>query len=116
MNELAGKLADLLDVTTKAAIDLYPVMREQFLWYGALDSIKAIVVVLLVITLPTAIFIALYLSIEEAWGFEDWKNNWKSGKWLVIAPVTVMVVLSIIDIVSYITAPDIMIVMELLNK
>lgn len=116
MNELASKLADVLDVTTKAAIDLYPVMRDQFLWYGALDSIKNVFLALLVVSLFAGAIIAMFLQIEECWGLEDWKNNWKAAKWIILTPVLSLIIILVINVSSYFVAPDIMLVMELLNK
>lgn len=39
MNELASKLAELLDITVKQAIELYPVLRTQYIWYVILENI-----------------------------------------------------------------------------
>lgn len=116
MNELASKLADVLDVTTKAALDLYPVIRDQFVWYGALDSIRNVFVALLAISLFVSIVTNMWLTIEMSWGFEDWKDNWKTAKWLIITPILSLIIILTIDILSYFLAPDIMIIMELLNK
>lgn len=116
MNELASKLADILDVTTKAALDLYPVIRDQFVWYGALGSIKNVFFTLFVVSLFAGAMIAMFLSIEECWELEDWKRNRKAAKWIIFTPVLSLIIILVINILSYFLAPDIMIVMELLNK
>ena len=39
MEELAIKIAETLDISVKAAIDMYPVIRGQFIWYEVLDGV-----------------------------------------------------------------------------
>lgn len=34
MEELAVKIAELLDISVQGAIDLYPVIRSQYIWYS----------------------------------------------------------------------------------
>ena len=56
MEELAIKLSELLDITVESAIKLYPVLREQFIYYRALGFIRSI-------SLLTAFVLFFYIAI-----------------------------------------------------
>lgn len=40
MDELALKLSDILDISMEAAVDLYPILREQYIWYSLSESLS----------------------------------------------------------------------------
>jgi len=46
MEELALKLAETLDISVQAAIDMYPVIKGQFVWYSMLTSVESWSVIL----------------------------------------------------------------------
>ena len=41
MEELAIKIAETLDISVQAAIDMYPVIRNQYIWYRVLTNVNA---------------------------------------------------------------------------
>ena len=45
MEILATKIAELLDVTIEQAIALYPILRQQFVYYRVLDTIQLITMI-----------------------------------------------------------------------
>lgn len=46
MSALIEQLAKLLEVTIEQATLLYPVLREQFVWYKILDSLRVLLFLL----------------------------------------------------------------------
>lgn len=51
MEELATKIAELLDITVESAIELYPVLRNQFMVYKIVGIFEKIAIIIFFITL-----------------------------------------------------------------
>lgn len=66
MENLAMKLAELLEISTEAAVELYPVLRSQFLVYriyqGAGELLVIGIIGLVVALIMTPMTIYMYVS------------------------------------------------------
>lgn len=67
MNELAIKLAELLEITVDAAIDLYPVLREQYVVYKVTAVVEGWAFFLAIVTLVLVSYLwdASYSELKE---------------------------------------------------
>lgn len=64
MNELMLKISELLEVSVEAATELYPVLRDQYIFYQASKMLLVIVVIQMLFYLVLIIFRALTSFIE----------------------------------------------------
>ena len=121
MEELAIKVAEVLDISVQGAIDIYPVIRGQYIWYAILTSVTIWATVLglgsLVLTGVT-LFVRFDLDkynyrTEEI--NEDWVNINKVFKKALMALV-IFVIIGIVtsEIIPFL-APDIMIIKNFLG-
>lgn len=130
MEELGLKLAELLDITVESAIKLYPVLREQFIYYKminwlwiALLFFSMIILAVCCIAYLTEIDhydkMARYqsenpndLSIEE---IGELRNKFVNKIKISLVTSAILFLLSIaIKLSLYIYATDLMILMEYL--
>lgn len=72
MEELAIKLAELLEISVEAAIKLYPVLREQYIIYNSIGILRGILFFLL---LAGLIIIPLKYNLME----KELPNNYYIG-------------------------------------
>lgn len=118
MNELAGKLAELLDITVKQAIELYPVLRTQYVWYVILENI--IITAGLVMTI-IGIFIFIFAAgwivgvLPDSLESDEEKTKRLFVVLLkVLAASVIIVVLGSVS--SAIVAPDLNFILRVLDK
>ena len=121
MEELAVKIAETLDISVQGAIDLYPVIRSQYVWYAVLTSVIDWATV---IGLFSLILTGITLFIR----FDLDKFNWRTGEieedWAIADKVFKKVLLALIlsavvgiansAIIPFL-APDIMLINDILN-
>ena len=121
MEELAVKIAETLDISVQAAIDMYPVIRSQYIWYAILTSVTIWTTVIGFVSL---ILTGVTLFIR----FDLDKVNWRTGEieedWAIADKVFKKVLLALIlsavvGIATSITipflAPDIMLIKDLIG-
>src|SRR5699024_11577522 len=73
MEELAIKIAETLDISVQGAIDMYPVIRSQYIWYAVLTSVTNWATVIGFVSL---ILTGVTLLIR----FDLDKFNWRTGE------------------------------------
>lgn len=56
MEEIMIKLAEMLEITVEAAVELYPVLRNQYIWYTAVDLVASPLVAIAVLSLGVAVY------------------------------------------------------------
>ena len=121
MEELAIKIAETLDISVQAAIDMYPVIRSQYIRYEILTSVTNWATVIGFVSL---ILTGVTLFIR----FDLDKVNWRTGEieedWAIADKVLkkVLLVLILSAVVGIVTsaiipflAPDIMLINDILN-
>ena len=121
MEELAIKIAEMLDISVQGAIDMYPVIRSQYIWYAILTSVTNWATVIGFVSL---ILTGVTLFIR----FDLDKVNWRTGEieedWAIADKVFKKVLLALIlsAVVGIVTsaiipflAPDIMIITDFLG-
>ena len=121
MEELAIKLAETLDISVQAAIDMYPVIRGQYIWYAILTSVTNWAILLglgsLILTGVT-LFIRFDLD-KYNWRTEeineDWVNIDKVFKKALMALVIFVVIGIVTSVIIPFLAPDIMIIKNFLG-
>ena len=121
MEELAIKIAETLDISVQAAIDMYPVIRSQYIRYAILTSVTnwatVIGFVSLILTGVT-LFIMFDLDkvncrtgeIEEDWAIAD-----KVLKKVLLVLMLSAVVGIVTSVIIPFLAPDIMLINDILN-
>ena len=121
MEELAIKIAEVLDISVQGAIDIYPVIRGQYVWYQMLNSVGSWSIILWFgsIIVTAIAWIIRGDTNKYYWNTEEIREEWASidkvfkiglsafALCLVIAIVTEMVVPFL--------APDIMIIKNFLG-
>ena len=121
MEELAIKIAEMLDISVQGAIDIYPVIRSQYIWYAVLASVTNLATAIGFVSL---IFTGVTLFIR----FDLDKVNWRTGEieedWAIADKVLkkVLLVLILSAVVGIVTsviipflAPDIMLINDIIN-
>lgn len=121
MEELASKIAETLDISVKAAIDMYPVIRGQFIWYEVLDSVISWA---LVIGFVSLILTGVTLFIRFDLDKYDWRTEEINEDWVIVNKVfkkaVLVLMLSVVigiaaEIIVPFLAPDIMIIKNFLG-
>ena len=121
MEELAVKIAEILDISVQGAIDIYPVIRSQYIWYKALTSVSFWSVIL---ALALIIMIGVTLVIREETTKFDWTTEEITEEWASIDKVFKKAILALVifvfiaiasSIVAPFLAPDIMIIKNFLG-
>lgn len=118
MEVLAEKIAELLGITVDAAVEVYPYIRDQYVMYGVLDSIKAVFVILVVVSTILSIFSVGFLFFDGV-DFEnpddEEKIFIKAAKWSVIVFIFSLIMTMSVSIAQAVLSPDIMLIRELLG-
>lgn len=121
MEELAIKIAETLDISVKAAIDMYPVIRGQYIWYETLNNVMIWSIILSFISI---IAIGVTLVIRDETQKFDWTTEEITDEWVSIEKVfkkalMALVIFVVIGIVtSSVTpflAPDVMLIKNFLG-
>ena len=121
MEELASKIAETLDISVKAAIDMYPVIRGQFIWYETLHSVMIWSIILSFISI-IAIGITIvirdetqkyYYNTEEI--TKDWASIDKVFKKAMMALLVFIIIGIVANIVVPFLAPDVVLIKNFLG-
>lgn len=126
MEVLANELAKLLNITVEKAIELYPVLKQQFVRYNIIGSVSFIFSAMFWTSLVLAIvlgFIYLfnmeyinsdsgYDETERALAISSKKILPKVFKFLAVGVVGI----STTSILQYLLSPDFMLIKEFLIK
>lgn len=121
MEELAIKIAETLDISVQAAIDMYPVIRGQYIWYETLNSVTIWSIIL---GLVSMIAVGVTGVIRDDTNKYDRHSEEINEEWVDIDKVfktasLVLVIFAVIGIVSSLVipflAPDIMIIKSFLG-
>lgn len=122
MEELAIKIAETLDISVQAAIDMYPVIRSQYIWYQTLINVLGWALVLgFILMVLTGITFSIRDDTKK-YDFhtekitEEWANIDKTFK----KELSVLALLVVIGIVASMIipflAPDIMLLKEFIGS
>lgn len=121
MEELASKIAETLDISVKAAIDMYPLIRGQFIWYETLNNIMIWSIILSFISI---IVIGVTIVIRDETDKYEWNTEEITDEWVSIDKVfkkalMALLIFIIIGIVSNIVvpflAPDVVLIKNFLG-
>lgn len=127
MNELALTLAEKLEITFDSAVELLPVIQEQFMYHKIISNIiDFIVISSIFIVLGIAITVALTMvhntniefakKEEEKLTAELKRNKMISiTKWLAITAVVLLLAGTGLSIVKVIVSPQYSMLLEVLN-
>lgn len=117
MNELAVKLAELLDMTVQQAVKLYPVLRGQYIWYSISTYIETFGSLLTVIFGVGITTTAILWWIEKDWLEEDKRDKaFKFMKWCALGLLVGFIVIGIANVMSVVLATDLNFILEFLNQ
>lgn len=126
MEVLANELAKLLNTTVEKAIEFYPVLKQQFVWYNIIGSVGFIFSAMFL----TSLFLAMVLGFIYLFNMEyinsDSRRN-ESEKALAISSKKILpkalkflavgvVGISITGILQYLLSPDFILIKEFLIK
>lgn len=121
MEELAIKLAETLDISVQAAIDMYPVIRSQYIWYESLSTVMdwSVILGLISMIVVGVTFVIRDDTSKYDWGSEeineDWANINKVFKKALMALVIFIVIGIVASIIAPFLAPDVMIIKDFLG-
>ena len=121
MEELAIKIAEVLDISVQGAIDMYPVIRGQYIWYETLTivSLWAIILWFASIIVVGVTWVIRSDTDKYKWRTEEINEEWvsvdKVFKKAILALLIFMVIGITTSIVAPFLAPDIMIIKNFLG-
>lgn len=113
MEELMLKLAELLEVTVDAAIELYPLLRSQFVWYKILTDLSKVNIAFTIGGL--ILLIAGALQLDTVYDDEDKKSARKIIKIGVVLLVVAVIAWISLIFSKNLIAPDIVFIKDVLN-
>lgn len=126
MEILASKIAELLDITVEQSVALYPILKEQFVWYRAYESVGSVISILITISIVGILLTGLAYAVNfEDRIYEDTDqiekyNTYLSSKRLFHSNLIIIgiafVVGVILDVIVVLKAPDIMIIQSIIEK
>ena len=121
MEELAIKIAEVLDISVQGAIDIYPVIRSQYMWYEALTTLCVWAVILGFISMLVIGVAGVIRDDTDKyyWNTEEIREEWasidnvfKKAIWALLIFIVIGITTSI---VAPFLAPDIMIIENFLG-
>lgn len=124
MNELALTLAEKLDIAFESAVELLPVIQEQFIYYEIIESFNfALTTIFSLSTLAVFIsFLAvifLRINMDEDYLDEDLERYYKLAKktlkYSSIVFLGCLVVDVILKLLTVVLAPQYLMLLEVLN-
>ena len=114
MNELAVKISELLDITVESAVELYPVIRGQFMWYSALGKVGGLNFLFgLALAIASCVVGAYYCIVYD--DSYDLTKARKTAKVIAMGWAIVIVIWITLTILVHVTAPDIILIKGLLQ-
>ena len=121
MEELAIKIAELLDISVQAAIDMYPVIRNQYIWYRVLTNVNAWALILWFgsIIITGIAWIVRNDTTKLDWRTEEITEEWvdidRTFKISLLVFVLSVVIAIVTDVIIPFLAPDIMLIENFLG-
>lgn len=127
MNELALTLAEKLDIAFESAVELLPVIQEQFVYHKIISNIVDFIIlssifVVLGIFITIALAIVYNTNLEFARKEEEkltavHKRNkmFSITKWLAITAVVLLLAGTGLSIVKVLVSPQYSLLLEVLN-
>lgn len=127
MNELALTLAEKLDIAFESAVELLPVIQEQFMYHKIISNILETISLGLtgvVIGLFVTVFLTINYNEDLKYAIkEEEKEKARSkrnkvlniSKWLAITAVVLLLTETGLDIVKVIVSPQYSMLLEVLN-
>ena len=121
MEELAIKIAETLDISVQGAIDVYPVIRSQYIWYEALTTLCIWAVILGFISMLVIGVSGVIRDDTDKyyWNTEEIREEWTSidnvFKKAILALLIFIVIGITTSIIAPFLAPDIMIIKNFLG-
>ena len=121
MEELAIKIAETLDISVQAAIDMYPVIRSQFIWYQAINNINIWAFCLGFISM---VVVGVSGMIRQDTDKYDWHTEEINEEWVDINKIfkvslsafALAVIISVTtDMIIPFLAPDVMLIKNFLG-
>lgn len=126
MEILANELAKLLNITVEKAIELYPVLKQQFVQYNIIGSVSFIFLVMFWTSLVSVIALGFVYLFNIEYINSDSKYD-KTEKALATSSEKILpkvfiflavgvVGISITSILQYLLSPDFMLIKDVLMK
>lgn len=128
MEALAKEIAKVLGITVEKAIELYPVLKKQFVVYKILNSITntlSVVIIVLSILLGVSAFLWLsnldYATVESTSSYTSMYHKHylvgkKSYKVILICLAIVIILNTALIAILFWTTPDFMLIKEFILK
>ena len=118
MNILIEKLAEFLETTIEQATKLYPILKQQYMWYKILDSFSFIVEITCIISALLLLMSGVIYCVisAEQHREEDKKLMKKYIKILLIIFIVGIVISLARNTATLLLAPDLMLLKEFLIK
>ena len=127
MNELALTLAEKLDIAFDSAVELLPIIQEQFMYHKIIsDILETISLGLTGVVIGLFVTVFLMINYNEDLKYaikEDEKEKARSkrnkvfniSKWLAISAVVLLLTETGLEIVKVIVSPQYSMLLEVLN-
>ena len=127
MNELALTLAEKLEITFDSAVELLPVIQEQFVYHKIIsDILETISLGLTGVVIGLFVTVVLTINYNEDLKYaikEEEKEKARSkrnkvfniSKWLAITAVVLLLTETGLEIVKVIVSPQYSMLLEVLN-
>lgn len=118
MEELLVQIADLLDMSVEGVIQTYPILREQFIAYHILESVRRLTTGIMMwspLLLVVCILVVLLLDTAEIMSLEDITSlTYSKVRWLLAIALILMAISLVSRILVGVLATDILIIREFL--
>ena len=121
MEELAIKIAEMLDISVQGAIDMYPFLRSQYIWYRALTNVNAWALILWFGSTIVTGIAWIIRNDTTKYGLrtdeiaEEWVDIDKTFKISLLVLVLSVVIAIVTDMIIPFLAPDIMLIENFLG-
>lgn len=118
METIALKLAEILEVSIDRAIELYPIIKSQFIAYSILGNIGLFLEFIFIISIIGIVLSGVFTISEYCSLYKDEDDSKLYKKILKIFAITTLVLAILLvgtNALKYILASDFMIIKEFLN-
>lgn len=114
MEVLTSKLAELLQVGVDGATKAYPVLREQYIWYKAMENIIVTAGIVFFVGLFVAGVVGLVNMFEYSGDDDSRELTMKLFKTISLVCLTSLIIWVTAATLRVVLAPDIMMILEML--
>lgn len=109
MDSVINQIAEALKISVDKATEIYPVIREQWVWSSSIETIR----IYIFLFIPSSIVIAIMLMGEASSASKEIKSKFnRYAKILFVIFIILSLIFITLSVLRVVMAPDLSLLME----